>query len=69
MRETIDYIKEKITAEIIKIDFQNKKNKKEEYVKMTKIDYLKRLYKLLKLLEDYRWKSEKSMLYIKVINV
>lgn len=53
MRETIDYIKEKITAEIIKTDFQNKKNKKEEYVKMTKVDYLKRLYKLLKLLEDY----------------
>ena len=50
MRETIDYIKEKITAEIIKTDFQNKNNKKEEYVKMTKVDYLKRLQKLLKLL-------------------
>ena len=52
MREIIDYVKEEITKEIIKVDFQNKKNKKEEYVKMTKVEYLKRLYKLLRLLEN-----------------
>ena len=51
MRELIDYVKNEITKEIIKTDFQNKKNKKEEYVKMTKVEYLKRLYKLLKILE------------------
>lgn len=51
MREIIDYIKEEITKEIIKVDFQNKKNKKAEYVKMTKVEYLKKLYKLLKILE------------------
>lgn len=52
MREIIDYVKEEITKEIIKVDFQNKRNKKVEYVKMTKVEYLKRLYKLLKILTD-----------------
>lgn len=52
MREIIDYVKEEITKEIIKVDFQNKRNKKVEYVKMTKVEYLKRLYKLLKILSD-----------------
>ena len=51
MKEKIELFKQRITEEIIKTDFQNKKNKKEEYIKMTKIEYLKRLHKLLKELE------------------
>lgn len=51
MSEVIEYVKDKITKEIIKTDFQNKKNKKEEYVKMTKVDYLRRLHKLVTLIE------------------
>lgn len=52
MRENIDYCKEEITKEIIKTDLENKKNGNEPLLKMTKIDYLKRLNKLLKLLEE-----------------
>ena len=52
MRENIDYCKEQITKEIIKTDIENKKNGNEPFIKMTKIDYLKRLNKLLKLLEE-----------------
>ena len=52
MREKINYYKLLITEEIIKTDLQNKNNGKEEYVKMTKVDYLKRLMKLLKILEE-----------------
>ena len=52
MRENIEYCKEQITKEIIKTDLDNKKNGNEPFIKMTKIDYLKRLNKLLKLLEE-----------------
>ena len=52
MREKIDDYKLLITEEIIRIDIENKKNNKEEYLKMTKIDYLKRLLKLLRIIEE-----------------
>ena len=43
-----------ITEEIIRVDLEEKKNDKKhlQYVKMTKVDYLKRLLKLLKILEE-----------------
>lgn len=52
MREKIEDYKLLITEEIIRVDIENKKNNKEEYLKMTKIDYLKRLLKLLKMVEE-----------------
>ena len=52
MREKIDDYKLLITEEIIRIDIENKKNNKEEYLKMTKVDYLKRLLKLLRIIEE-----------------
>ncbi len=52
MREKIDDYKLLITEEIIRIDIENKKNNKEEYLKMTRVDYLKRLLKLLKIIEE-----------------
>lgn len=41
-----------ITEELIKTDIENKKQNKQEYLKMTRVDYLKRLLKLLKLVEE-----------------
>lgn len=52
MREKIDFYKELLTEEIIRTDFENKKNKSESYIKMTRIEYLKRLLKMLKILEE-----------------
>lgn len=52
MNEKIENLKVIITEEIIKTDIENKKNNKEEYLKITRIDYLKRLLKLLKLVES-----------------
>ena len=52
MYNKIEDLKVIITEEIIKTDIENKKNKKEGYLKITKIDYLKRLLKLLKLVES-----------------
>jgi len=52
MREKIETYKILITEEIIQTDLNNKKSKKEPLLKMTKIDYLKRLLKLLKILEE-----------------
>jgi len=52
MREKIEDYKLLITEEIIRVNIENKKNNKEEYLKMTRVDYLKRLLKLLKLLEE-----------------
>jgi hypothetical protein len=52
MYNKIEDLKVIITEEIIKTDIENKKNKKEDYLKITKIDYLKRLLKLLKLVES-----------------
>lgn len=51
MRENIEYCKEQITKEIIKTDLENKNNGYESLLKMTKVDYLKRLIKLLKIIE------------------
>ena len=50
MREDIEYCKEQITKEIIKTDLKNKNDGYESLIKMTKLDYLKRLMKLLKLI-------------------
>lgn len=52
MRDKIESYKLLITEELIRVDIENKKNKKEEYLKMTRIDYLKRLLKLLKMVEE-----------------
>jgi len=52
MREKIENYKLLITEEIIRSDIENKKNNKEEYLKMTRVDYLKRLLKLLKMVEE-----------------
>ena len=52
MEEKIELYKLLITEEIIKSDMESRKNNKEEYLKMTKVDYLKRLLKLLKLMEE-----------------
>ena len=52
MREKIEDYKLLITKELIRVDIDNKQNNKEEYLKMTRVDYLKRLLKLLKLLEE-----------------
>lgn len=52
MYNKIEDLKVIITEEIIKTDIENKKNKKEDYLKITRIDYLKRLLKLLKLVES-----------------
>ena len=54
MREKINIYKGYITEEIIKTDFEDKEKKCKTYVKMTKIDYLKRLLNLLKILENDR---------------
>lgn len=51
MREKIENYKLLITEELIRVDLENKKNNKKEYIKMTKVDYLKRLLKLLKMVE------------------
>lgn len=52
MNEKIEDLKVIITEEIIKTDIENKQNHKEDYLKITKIDYLKRLLKLLKLVQN-----------------
>lgn len=52
MRERIENYKLLITEEIIQTDLENKKNGNEPLIKMTKIDYLKRLLKLLKTVES-----------------
>lgn len=52
MRDKIENYKMLITEELIRADLENKKNNKEEYLKMTRVDYLKRLLKLLKMVEE-----------------
>lgn len=52
MREKIENYKLLITEEIIQTDLDNKKNGNEPLLKMTKVDYLKRLLKLLKIIEE-----------------
>lgn len=52
MREKIEDYKLLITEELIRVDLENKRNNKEEYLKMTRVDYLKRLLKLLKMVEE-----------------
>jgi hypothetical protein len=52
MREKIETYKLLITEELIRVDLENKKENKQEYLKMTRVDYLKRLLKLLKMVEE-----------------
>ena len=52
MKEKIEIYKLLITEELIKSDMENKKNNKQEYLKMTRVDYLRRLLKLLKMVEE-----------------
>jgi len=52
MREKIENYKLLITEEIIKTDIENKKNGNEPLLRMTKVDYLRRLLKLLKTVES-----------------
>ena len=52
MNKKIEVCELLITEEIIKTDLENKKTNKKQYLKMTKVDYLQRLLKLLKLVEE-----------------
>lgn len=51
MKENIEYSKEWLTAEIIKTDFEQKKNGQIQYVQMKKIDLLNLVLKFVKLNE------------------
>ena len=51
MLENIEYSKDWITQEIIKIDFEQRKTNQIQYVKMTKMDLLKLVQKFIKLNE------------------
>ena len=52
MEEKIELYKLLITEEIIRSDIESKKKNKKEYLKITRVEYLKRLLKLLKLVEE-----------------
>lgn len=49
--ENIEYSKEWLTKEIIKTDFENKKNNKQTIIQMSKIDLLKFVLSFVKLNE------------------
>lgn len=49
-KEKIEKFRSLITEEIIKTDFENKKNNSIKYIRISKIDYLKRLLEFLKIL-------------------
>lgn len=51
MKENIEYSKEWLTREIIKTDFEQKKNGQVQYVRMRKIDLLNLVLKFVKLNE------------------
>lgn len=51
MKENIEYSKDWLLKEIIKIDFEQKKTGKICYVKMKKIDLLRLIQKFIKLNE------------------
>lgn len=51
IQEKIDLYKTKINKKIIETDFEDKKRKKIQYIKMTKVQYLRCLLKLLKEIE------------------
>lgn len=49
--DNLEFSKEWLLQEIIKTDFEQKKTKQVQYVKMTKIDLLKLVQKFIKLNE------------------
>lgn len=50
--DNLEFSKEWLLQEIIKTDFEQKKTKQVQYVKMTKIDLLKLVQKFIKLNEE-----------------
>lgn len=52
LENNIEYSYNWLTKEIIKTDFEQRKTKQIQYVKMTKIDLLKLVQKFIKLNEE-----------------
>lgn len=61
--ENIEYSKEWLTKEIIKTDFENKKNNKQTIIQMSKMDLLKFVLSFVKLNEkgeEWKWTELKG---------